>query len=125
MPSDHKSVSDYLSSWEGRLTGTLLDLAILYQAAFSQDIYPYSIKKKLEVLWGKFAPPLPTIYGTINRLEKAGLIATHTEIINSRTQKKVKILDDGWTALENMLDEMKTFLGVFDYHEKELQRRKK
>ena len=120
MPSDESSIQDYIASWDGRLRGTLLELAILYQAAFFQDIYPYSLKKKLNNEWGNHAPPLPTIYSTINRLEKAKFIQTKSEIINSRIQKKIEILDTGWSVLEKMLDELKTFLKVFEYHEKEL-----
>jgi DNA-binding PadR family transcriptional regulator len=109
------------------LRGTLLETAILYQAAYFQDIYPYSLKKQLDIRWGDHSPPLPTIYSTINRLIKANFIQTKNEVINSRIQKKIDILDAGWVALERMLEELKTFLKVFEYHEKDLdfdQRRK-
>ena len=112
-------MSDYLSPWSGRLRGSLLEMTILYNAAYSTSIYPYLIKKRLDQKWGSFTPPLPTIYSTIKRLEKAGFIATKNEIINSRVQRRIEILDDGWVALEYMQNELQNFLSVFEFHEKE------
>ncbi|MHA2029219.1 MAG: PadR family transcriptional regulator [Candidatus Kariarchaeaceae archaeon] len=114
------SLQSYLDAWSARIRGSLLEMAILYQAAYSERVYPYSMKKDLDVKWGDFSPPLPTIYSTINRMVNANLIQTTSEIINSRVQKKVKILDKGWEILELMQEELQNFLSVFEYHEKEM-----
>lgn len=114
------SLREYLDAWSGRIRGSLLEMAILYQAAYSERVYPYSMKKHLDIKWGEFSPPLPTIYSAINRMINAELIATTGEIINSRVQKKVKILDKGWEILEMMQGELQNFFSVFEYHEKEL-----
>ncbi|MFV2015200.1 MAG: PadR family transcriptional regulator [Candidatus Heimdallarchaeota archaeon] len=118
--TEDSALQDYLDAWSSRIRGSLLEMAILYQAAYSERVYPYSMKKALDIKWGNFSPPLPTIYSTINRMVKAKLIATTGEIINSRVQKKVKILDKGWDILEMMQKELQNFLSVFEYHEKEL-----
>ncbi len=120
---DVNRIEDLLSFWKGRLRGTLLDLAILYMAAYSvEKIYPYSIRKKLEAEWQERAPPLPTLYSTIDRLEKNGLIETKkAEIKDTRVKKVITITGSGWDALEAMMEEMKQFLKVFEYHEQELE----
>lgn len=115
----------YLDGWSSRIRGSLLEMAILYQAAYSERVYPYSMKKDLDVKWGSFSPPLPTIYSAINRMVSAKLIDTTAEIINSRVQKKVKILDRGWDILEMMQKELQNFLSVFEYHEKDLDFQKR
>ncbi|MCE7736936.1 MAG: PadR family transcriptional regulator [Candidatus Heimdallarchaeota archaeon] len=119
------ALQEYLDGWSSRIRGSLLEMAILYQAAYSERVYPYSMKKDLDAKWGSFSPPLPTIYSAINRMVKAKLIDTTAEIINSRVQKKVKILDNGWEILEMMQGELKNFLSVFEYHEKELDFQKR
>ncbi|OLS24277.1 MAG: hypothetical protein HeimC2_23420 [Candidatus Heimdallarchaeota archaeon LC_2] len=125
--SEDSKLRDYIDNWSGRIRGSLLEMAILYQAAYSERIYPYSMKKAFDNKWGGFSPPLPTIYSTINRMKSAKLIETTSEVINSRVQKKVVILDKGWEALELMQKELQNFLSVFEYHEKDLKipRRKK
>ncbi len=119
------ALQEYLDGWSSRIRGSLLEMAILYQAAYSERVYPYSMKKDLDVKWGKFSPPLPTIYSAINRMVSGKLIETTAEIINSRVQKKVEILENGWDLLEMMQNELKNFLSVFEYHEKELDFKKR
>ena len=120
-------LQDYIDNWSSRIRGSLLEMAILYQTAYSERVYPYSMKKAFDKKWGDFSPPLPTIYSTIKRMINAKLIETTSEVINSRVQKKVIILDKGWDALELMQEDLQSFLSVFEYHEKDLKipRRKK
>ncbi|MDH5404082.1 MAG: PadR family transcriptional regulator [Candidatus Heimdallarchaeota archaeon] len=131
MSDKKRTPEEYISFWNGRLRGSLLDLAILYQAAFSTEkVYPYSISKKLADEWGEnLVPPLPTIYSAIDRLKLAGYIQTKSIAVGSRIQKTIELEEDGWKVLEMMIDEMKLFLKVFEYHEEDLDfdkaRRKK
>ncbi len=117
-----KDIEELLAHWKGRLRGSLLDLAVLYMAAFHQgELYPYSIKKNLEEKWGDLVPPLPTIYSTIDRLKANNYLESKVNVEGSRLKKILAIKEDGWVALENMMEEMKRFLGVFEYHETEME----
>lgn len=116
-------LEDLLDYWLGRLRGSLLDLAILYMAAYSSEkLYPYSIRKNLSEKWGSRAPPLPTIYSTIDRLVNNNYLESkYGEIDGKRVKRVISIADKGWDALESMMHELKQFLNVFEYHEKELE----
>ncbi|MCY3414049.1 MAG: PadR family transcriptional regulator [Candidatus Heimdallarchaeota archaeon] len=116
-----KDILELLSHWKGRLRGSFLDLAILYMAAFSSEtLYPYSVKKNLEEKWGELSPPLPTIYSTIDRLEKKNLIESKADVDGPRIKKILVIKEDGWIALEKMMEELKQFLNVFEHHEEDV-----
>ncbi len=117
------SLDNILSNWIGRVRGSLLDLSILYITAFhSKEVYAYSLKKVLEEKWGKdITPPLPTIYSTIDRMTKSGLIEAKNSVDGVRVKKILVITDMGWNALRRMIDELGMFLKVFEFHEKELE----
>ncbi len=113
MDEPDDALANYLDQWNGRLKGTFLDLAILYIAAFAPTKqHAYSIHKYLEGKWTS-APPLPTIYSTINRLEQAGLIRIEGEIQNNRVRKVIIPTKNGWEAMERMQKEADELLKSF------------
>ncbi len=113
MDEPDDALVTYLDQWNGRLKGTFLDLAILYISAFAPTKqHAYSIHKYLEKRWTS-APPLPTIYSTINRLEQAGLIRIDGEIENNRVRKVIIPTQKGWEAMEIMQKEADALLQSF------------
>lgn len=110
---DDDAADTYLEQWNGRLKGTLLDLAILYISAFATSKpHAYSIHKTLEQKWNS-APPLPTIYSAINRLEQAGLIKMSGEIENNRVRKVIVPTEKGWETMDRMQREVDELLDSF------------
>lgn len=105
------TVEEYISSWNGRLRSSLLDMLILKESAYSTDpVYPYSIAKKLQELWGeRNAPPLPTVYSVINRMEGKGFIQFSEEIQGGRVQKKILIQPIGYDLLDEMNKEIEAY----------------
>lgn len=106
-------VAEYLSSWNGRLRAAFLDIVILNESATSTNpVYPYSISKKLNSLWGSVkAPPLPTIYSSIKRLESNGFIQYNEEIKGGRVQKQLLIQKSGFDLLDKMNSELQNLLA--------------
>ena len=103
----------YVEQWNGRIRGGLLDLAILYLAAFSAEKpHAYSIHKQLERKW-KNAPPLPTIYSTISRLQENGMVRIVSEIENNRVRKVIHPTEAGWKAMEIMRKNLEEVVATF------------
>ena len=113
---------DEFLKWNSRLRGSILDMAILYMAAYyQQDLNPIEIKKVLEEKWGSHDTPMPTIYATVQRLNKKDFIELKAEVIDKKVYKKFVITETGWELLSEMTRSTKNFLKVFEYHDKELE----
>lgn len=98
----------YFRKWNGRLWATILDYMILYLGAYSsKPVYPYSVHSELVKLLNEdLAPPLPTIYSTIDRLKDNFLISINQEISGGRVQKTVTTTPEGFEMMEIMEKEI-------------------
>ncbi len=115
MGENDEQVQSYLTSWNGRLRGALVELAILYLASFSPEKpHAYFVYKQLHNHWGEYTPPLPTIYSAINRLEEQGFVKIKNEIENNRVRKTIYPSESSWDLMKQMQNDLVQVLSTFE-----------
>jgi DNA-binding PadR family transcriptional regulator len=99
-----KSIDEFMQLWNRRLRNPIVDFIILREGALSTtDVYPYSLHSNIEGIWeDDQSPPLQTIYSSINRLEKDGLIETRQVIVDGRVQKIITTTAKGFDIMDEM-----------------------